>query len=61
MKMTVNELIEVLKESGDDKFRSTAQVRIVNDGGWVNEPGEWDAPVDAFNVKIDACSVDIHV
>ena len=52
--MTVNELIEKLKEYGDEKARDMATVRIVNsDGGVVADQ------ISAFDVKFGIRSVDI--
>jgi type II secretory pathway component HofQ len=54
--MTVNELIEKLKEYGDEKARDLAQVRIVRTGGEV-----LDDHLDAFDVKFGIKSVDIPI
>lgn len=52
--MTINELIEKLKEYGDEKARDLATVRILNrDGGVI------DDHIDAFDVKFGIKSVDI--
>lgn len=58
--MTVNELIEVLEESGDKKWRDAAEIKVVNDN---NDPDCWwgDISVDRFNVKVGVKSVDIHI
>ena len=52
--MTVNELIEKLKEYGDEKERDLAVVRIVNKDGGILEDR-----IDAFDVKYGMNSVDI--
>jgi len=52
--MTVNELIEKLKEFGSEKDRDLAIVRIVNNDGGVLEDR-----IDAFDVKYGMNSVDI--
>ena len=54
--MTINELIKRLEESGDEKFRDTAQVRIV--GAWGSVIGE---NINIFDVKDGYNSVDIHI
>ena len=54
--MTVNELIKRLEESGDEKFRDTAQVRIMS--AWGNVVGE---NINIFDVKDGANSVDICI
>ncbi len=54
--MTVNELIEKLKDYGDEKARDMAQVRIVNVKGEVLEDN-----LDSFDVKYGINSVDIPV
>ena len=54
--MTVNELIEKLKDYGDEKARDLAQVRIVNVKGEVLEDN-----LDSFDVKYGINSVDIPV
>ena len=54
--MTVNELIEKLKDYGDEKARDMAQVRIVNVKGDVLEDN-----LDSFDVKYGINSVDIPV
>lgn len=54
--MTVNELIEKLKEYGDEKERDLAVVRIVNQDGAVLEDN-----IDAFDVKFGIRSVDIPI
>lgn len=54
--MTVNELIEKLKEFGSEKDRNLAIVRIVNNDGGVLEDR-----IDAFDVKYGMNSVDIPI
>jgi hypothetical protein len=54
--MTVNELIEKLKEYGDEKDRDLAIVRIVNQDGAVLEDN-----IDIFDVKFGIRSVDIPI
>lgn len=54
--MTINELIHRLQECGDEKFRDFAKVRIINANGDVICDD-----IDAFDVKDDVRSVDIHV
>ena len=52
--MTINELIEKLKEYGDEKARDMGVVRIVNsDGGVVEDQ------IDVFDVKFGPRGVDI--
>lgn len=52
--MTVNELIEKLKEYGDEKERDLAVVRIVNKNGGILED-----KIDVFDVKYRNGGVDI--
>ena len=54
--MTVNELIEKLKEYGDEKDRDLAIVRVVNQDGAVLEDN-----IDPFDVKFGIRSVDIPI
>lgn len=54
--MTVNELIEKLKEYGSEKERDSAYIRIVNSNGEV-----LDDNIDLFDVKYGVNSVDIPV
>ncbi len=54
--MTVNELIEKLKDYGDEKARDMARVRIVNVKGEVLEDN-----LDSFDVKYGINSIDIPV
>ena len=54
--MTVNELIEKLKEYGSEKERDNAYIRIVNSDGVV-----LDDNIDLFDVKYGVNSVDIPV
>ena len=54
--MTINELIQRLQECGDEKFRDSAKVRIINASGDVIEDN-----IDEFDVKDGANSVDIHI
>lgn len=54
--MTINEFIHRLQECGDEKFRDTAKVRIIDNNGDV--VGE---NIDVFDVKDGAQSVDIHI
>ena len=56
IKMTVNELIEKLKDYGDEKARDLAQVRVVNANGEVLADN-----LDAFDVKFGIKSVDIPI
>ena len=57
--MTVNELIEALKEIGDEKFRDASKVRIVANG--VSPFKEVPVDLDSFDVKTNVASVDLHV
>ena len=54
--MTINELIQRLQECGDEKFRDTAKVRIIDNNGDV--VGE---ELNVFDVKDGVKSVDIHI
>ena len=54
--MTVNELIEKLKEYGDERDRDLAIVRIVNQDGAV-----LDDNIDPFDVKFGIRSVNIPI
>lgn len=54
--MTINELIEKLKEYGDERDRDIAIVRIVNQDGAVLEDN-----IDPFDVKFGIRSVDIPI
>ena len=54
--MTINELIQRLQECGDEKFRDTAKVRIIDNSGDVI-----DEDIDVFDVKDGVKSVDIHI
>ena len=54
--MTVSELIEKLKDYGDEKARDLAQVRIVGTNGEV-----LDDNIDSFDVKFGINSVDIPI
>ena len=54
--MTVNELIEKLKEYGSEKERDNAYIRIVNSDGVV-----LDDNIDLFDVKYGVNNVDIPV
>ncbi len=54
--MTINQLIERLRESGDEHWRNTAQIRILDmKGNLVSEE------LDVFDVKDGVKSVDIHI
>lgn len=54
--MTVNELIDVLKGSGDDGFRDMAKVRLVdNYGACITDN------LNPFDVKVGLFTVDIPV
>lgn len=54
--MTINQLIKRLSESGDEKWRENAQIRILDvKGNLVSEE------LDVFDVKDGANSVDIHI
>ena len=55
--MTVNELIERLKETGDDKFRDAAKVAIVKnlDGLLLSDD------IDPFNIKVGVNVVNIGI
>ncbi len=53
--MTINQLIQRLSESGDEKWRETAQIRILDSRG--NVLGE---ELDLFDVKDGVNSIDIH-
>lgn len=54
--MTVNELIEKLKEYGDEKARDMGKVRVVDHAGNV-----LDDNIDTFDVKFNVHGVDIPV
>lgn len=54
--MTVNELIEKLKEYGDEKARDMGKVRIVDSAGNL-----FDDNIDIFDVKFDVHGVTIPV
>lgn len=54
--MTINQLMERLSESGDEKWRNTARIRILDCRG--NVLGE---NLDVFDVKDGVNSVDIHI
>lgn len=54
--MTINELIKRLEESGDEKFRDFAEVRILDMGDHV-----LGSNLNLFDVKDGAKSVDIHI
>ena len=54
--MTVNELIDVLKGSGDDGFRDMAKVRLVDMNGSCIEDN-----LNPFDVKVGLFTVDIPV
>ena len=54
--MTVNELIEKLKEYGDEKERDLAQVRITNFAGAVLADD-----LQGFDVKFGTNCVDIPI
>ena len=54
--MTINQLIQRLQESGDEKWRENAQIRILDSRG--NVVGE---ELDLFDVKEGPNSVDIHI
>ena len=54
--MTINQLMERLSESGDEKWRNTAGIRILDCRG--NVLGE---NLDVFDVKDGVNSVDIHI
>lgn len=54
--MTINQLIQRLQESGDERWRENAQIRILDSrGNLVSEE------LDLFDVKDGANSVDIHI
>lgn len=53
--MTVKELIKKLEESGDEKFKDSVQVRIIDKYGNVAAEN-----LDMFDVKRGVNSVDIH-
>lgn len=54
--MTINQLIQRLSESGDEKWRENAQIRILNSRGDI-----LSEELDLFDVKDGANSVDIHI
>lgn len=56
MTTTVNELIERLKGLGDDSWRNSAVVRIVN-----SRNSDEIATVDAYDIKYTTTSADILV
>lgn len=55
--MTINELIEVLKESGDEKFRNMGKVQIAVDHTWGSEY----VPGDRWDVKYGVHGVELHM
>lgn len=57
--MTVNELIKVLQETGDEKFRDMATIKVyVPD---YIEGGEWGFDrLTEFDVKMGVNSIDLH-
>lgn len=55
--MTINELIEKLKEYGDERDRDMGVVRIVNKEGRII----LDDEIDVFDVKFSSRGVDIPV
>lgn len=55
--MTINELIEKLKEYGDERDRDMGVVRIVNKAGGII----LDDEIDVFDVKFSSRGVDIPV
>lgn len=54
--MTIQELIDRLNEAGDEKWRSVAEVRILNHRGDV-----LGDELDVFDVKDGVKSVDIYI
>ena len=54
--MTVNELIERLKDYGDAKARDMAQIRVVNLNGEVLSDN-----INPFDIKFGIKSVDIPI
>lgn len=54
--MTINQLIQRLSESGDEKWRENAQIRILNSRGDI-----LSEELDLFDVKDGVNSVDIHI
>lgn len=54
--MTITQLIQRLSEAGDQKWRDTAQIRILDSRG--NVLGE---DLEVFDVKDGVNSVDIHI
>lgn len=54
--MTINQLIQRLSESGDEKWRETAQIRILDSRGNILSD-----ELDLFDVKDGANTVDIHI
>lgn len=56
--MTVNELIETLKETGDEDFRNMAEVNVIFPSGAI---GLDERTIDKFDVKSNIKSVDIHL
>ncbi len=54
--MTIQQLIDRLNESGDQKWRETAEVRVLNHHGAVV-----CEEINLFDVKEGVKSVDIHI
>lgn len=54
--MTINQLIQRLHESGDEHWRNTAQIRILDIKG--NVIGD---ELNVFDIKDGLTSVDIHI
>lgn len=54
--MTIQELINRLEESGDQKWRNFAEVRITDTNGHVLADG-----IDLFDVKEGIKSIDIRI
>ena len=54
--MTINQLIERLVESGDEKWRDTAEVKVLDENGRII-----DDNIDVFNVKDGNNSIDIYI
>ena len=54
--MTINELIQRLQECGDENFKNSAEVRILDMHGHV-----LGSDINLFDVKNGVKSVDIHI
>ena len=53
--MTVNKLMQILQECGDERFRDSAEVQIYDGDALVSDE------LDSIDVKVGVNSVDIHI